>query len=593
MKVHSYKAFISYSHKDAAWAKWIHRALESYRLPAKLAAEHGVESNRLRPVFRDRDELSTSSSLSDVIEAALAASESLIVICSPSAAKSKWVNEEIKTFKAMGRGDRIFCLIVDGDDGTFFPPALAEDEPLGVDPRPNADGKQDAKLKIISGLLGIGFAELKDREQRRRARFFAASAAASLLIAGIMTALAISAVLSGREAERNRALAAQSLKEAEAVSGFLSTMLAEVDPEAMGNTIVEDFLAQGGVDLLPPGINATNTARLVLDQHLLNKASDAVKTQFAEQPAVSARLDESIGASYHAIGLFDKAIERHTRSLGLYREQFGEDDRRTLRASASLAQSLLYEGRLDDSAAEYESALATSREMYGVENAETLAIMNGLAMTYTDMDRFPEARALLDEAVPLTATTFGDEHSNTLDVRNNLGWVLYAMGEYEAAENVIVPNLKVQRRVQGEEAPQTLSALNNLALIYRRTDRLAEAEAAHREELMISQRVLGDDHPEVLISMLNLGRVLLSAEKLADADEVLSDALEKSRRVLPAVHPLLAAITTATGEVAMADGRLDMARELFLETRGIYEQMFEPGHPRFKGIDDLLGQLQP
>jgi tetratricopeptide (TPR) repeat protein len=588
-----YKAFISYNHGDARWARWIHRALERYRLPAKLQADHGLASNRLHPIFRDRDELSTSSSLSDVITAALQASENLIVICSPAAAGSRWVNEEIQAFKALGRGGQIFCLIVDGADGTYFPPALAGDEPLGADVRPQADGKQNAKLKIIAGLIGIEFGHLKDREQRRRAKFFAVTATAAIAIAGIMTVLAVSAVLAGREAERSRALAAQSLEDAEAVAAFLSTMLTDIDPEAMGRTIVDNVQAQAGGVALPAGVNGTDTARLVLDQHLLKKATESVQTQFVGQPAINARLDVSIGASYHAIGLYAQAVERHAHAKKLYLSAFGAADARTLDSSSNLANALLYEGRLDEAVAEYEALLAVSREALGPKSEEALSAMNGLALTYVDMERLGEARALLEEAARVMDETMGAEHPHTLDVKNNLGLTLYHIGEYEAAERTIAPNLESMRRVLGPEAPQTLAALNNLALTYRKTGRFEEAEAAHREEWSIGRRIMGDDHPEVLVSMLNLSRVLVEAGKRDDAESLLTDALDKARTSLPPVHPLLAAITTAAGEAVLAKGRRDEARALFLQTRHIYEQMFEPGHPRLERIDELLAETQP
>lgn len=59
------------------------------------------------------------------------------------------------------------------------------------------------------------------------------------------------------------------------------------------------------------------------------------------------------------------------------------------------------------------------------------------------------------------------------------------------------------------------------------------------------------------------------------------------------MHPLLAAISTTAGEIALAKGRRDEARALFQQTRRIYEQMFEPGHSRFKRIDELLAQAGP
>ena len=70
---------------------------------------------KLFPVFRDREELSSSSDLNEQIKAALAQSADLIVICSPNSANSHWVNEEILAFKRMGREDRVLALIVDGE----------------------------------------------------------------------------------------------------------------------------------------------------------------------------------------------------------------------------------------------------------------------------------------------------------------------------------------------------------------------------------------------------------------------------------------------------------------------------------------------
>ncbi|MEE4173653.1 MAG: toll/interleukin-1 receptor domain-containing protein [Xanthomonadales bacterium] len=578
-----YKAFISYSHIDSKWAKWIQRALERYRIPAKLVAKHGLSTNRLQPIFLDRDELSSSSSLSSVIQDALEASEHLIVVCSPASAASRWVNEEVRTFQALGRGDRIFCLIVDGDDGTYFPPALYEDEPLGVDVRPQADGKQNAKLKLIASLVGVPFASLKDREQRRRTRVFATAAAAALVVSGVMTALAINAVLAGREAERSRVIATEALEDAQAVAEFLSTMLTEIDPEAMGETIVDG--AQGDY-------NSTDLARRLLDEHVLEKATVAVGSQFAERPAIGARLSNALGASYHAIGLYGDAIEQFAKALELYRGEYGELDQRTVGAESWLGMSLLYEGRLDESVRAFENAVRVGRESLGRTHEETLGAMNGLAMAYTDMDRLEEGRDILDELSDLMIETKGREDLDTIDVRSNLAWNLYLLGDYEQAEEIFDEQYALRLKLLGPEAYETLSVLNNLALIYARTDRLEMAEAAHREEWEISQRTLGTDHPEVLISMLNLGRVTMRLGRTNDASDLLTDALARADRVLPPVHPLLAAISTACGEVALEQGDREQALERFLASRRIYEQMFEPGHPRFERLDDLIAQAR-
>ncbi len=189
-----YSAFISYSSKDAVWAKWLHRKLETYRVPRSLVGRPGRDGaipRSLFPVFRDRDELPLSADLGATINDALAASKTLIVLCSPSSAKSRWVNKEIEAFKQLGREDRVFALILDGIpngsddpktlDQECFPEALrhriAEDgslgertEPIGGDLRPGGDGKSSAFEKTVAGILGVSFDAIVQRERKRRFR---------------------------------------------------------------------------------------------------------------------------------------------------------------------------------------------------------------------------------------------------------------------------------------------------------------------------------------------------------------------------------------------------------------------------------------
>jgi hypothetical protein len=207
---HRYWAFISYSQRDVRWAQWLHGAIERYRVPRALVGRRvGAEAvpDRLFPIFRDRDELATAADLGQEIREALRSSRNLIVVCSPHAAASRWVNEEIRTFKAMGRADRIFCLIVDGepfasaaDKGEeleCLPLALqfhAEPdgaltdrraEPLAADARQGKDGRSSALLKLIAGILNVRFDELRRREAERgrRQRWRRAAASIASLVA--------------------------------------------------------------------------------------------------------------------------------------------------------------------------------------------------------------------------------------------------------------------------------------------------------------------------------------------------------------------------------------------------------------------------
>lgn len=191
-----YWAFISYSHQDESWAKWLHKSLETYSVPhslvGRVTSKHGRLPKRVFPVFRDRDELPGAADLGGKLRNALSQSRNLIVICSPKSSVSKWVNEEVRTYKALGREDRVFCLIVDGEPNASdkpnqesmecFPETVRfrvdttgqilteRAEPIAADLRKGKDGKQNAKLKLISGILDVGYDELRQRERQRKVR---------------------------------------------------------------------------------------------------------------------------------------------------------------------------------------------------------------------------------------------------------------------------------------------------------------------------------------------------------------------------------------------------------------------------------------
>lgn len=224
-----YRAFISYSHADQAWARWLIRRLETYRVPALLVGKpgaHGPIPARLGAFFRDRDELTASSDLGATIREALSESEFLIVVCSPAAAGSRWVDAEVQAFRDSGRADRVLAFVVDGDPGQTgaagcFPPALvAPDasgkalEPLAADARRDADGRSRAFLKLVSSLLGIRFDQLARRDAQRKQRKLLLVAAASLAGMAFAIGLAITAYVARNDAQRRQA-------QAEDIVGFM------------------------------------------------------------------------------------------------------------------------------------------------------------------------------------------------------------------------------------------------------------------------------------------------------------------------------------------------------------------------------------
>jgi len=234
---YKYKAFISYSHKDRKWTRWLHRRLETYPIPKNIignVTSAGPIPKRLKPIFRDREELSASNNLGEKIEAALASSKSLIIICSLAAAKSKWVNQEILTFKRNNRDAQLFSVIVEGEpyasgmlgreEEECFPPALRYEvnsdgslsdvpaEPLAADLRPHADGKRLGFLKLISGMIGVGLDEVVQRDMKRSRKRVTAITSGSLATVLVMVMLTGFALDARQEAEQRTASAEELIE---------------------------------------------------------------------------------------------------------------------------------------------------------------------------------------------------------------------------------------------------------------------------------------------------------------------------------------------------------------------------------------------
>jgi tetratricopeptide (TPR) repeat protein len=188
---YAYRVFLSYSDRDKAWARWLQAALENFPIDKALVGREtqaGPVPRTLRPIYRDCETAAAGGTLNDRTLAALRKSQHLVVLCSPQAAKSHRVNEQIRRFVAMGRADRVISVVIDGEPGTArecFPPALRPQsgldrplidrrgEPAMADAWLARDGRKRTECKVAAALLCLGLDEVERRTgviRRRRTR---------------------------------------------------------------------------------------------------------------------------------------------------------------------------------------------------------------------------------------------------------------------------------------------------------------------------------------------------------------------------------------------------------------------------------------
>ncbi len=347
-----YRAFISYSHGDEAWGVWLHKSLEAYRVPRKLrgsASAIGPIPSKLFPIFRDRDELASSHELGAEIERALSDSACLIVVCSPQAAGSRWVNEEVRRYKMRGRSDRVYCLIVDGEPGDpereCFPEAVRYQvdgegqitgepvEPIAADLRPGKDGKTDATLKLIAGILGVGFNELKQRELAARNRRLAVLSGVASTIAAATVGLAAVAMLARSEAEAQRGVAEARRQQAEGLIQFMLGDLRE-KLEPLGKLDILDAVGAQAMQYFGQVDPAT-----LSDAELANRAR--ALRQIGDTRIKQGKLDEAAPVFRAALTLDEAIAARHPTNT---------------EAIFNVSQSAFYVGYADYLAQDYVSA---------------------------------------------------------------------------------------------------------------------------------------------------------------------------------------------------------------------------------------------
>lgn len=545
-----YSAFISYNHRDRAWAVWLHRALEHYRVPSRLQGKPtpwGPLGPRLPPVFRDRDELATSSDLAASVKAALAESATLVVICSPNSARSKWVDQEVRTFREQGRGDQIRLIIVDGEphaadpDRECLPQSFLEPgatEPLAADVRDEADGKSGARLKILAGILGVSYDDLRQREAARRQKRLAAIAAASLAGLVVTSGLAVFAWLSRNEAIEQRQLAERRTMTAERTLDFVKDMFRVADPsEAKGASI---------------------TAREIVDRGAASLDLPTLK----REPMVRAELGVTLAEVYGTLGLYRQSDALVRKTL-LIRQNEPATYARQL---VALAESQFRLGEYQ--AAETTLRRAQSRAANGSEALRS-RILSDLGQTLFNLERYDEGERVLRQALAIDRKR-GESGGN--DVARDLeaiGLNYFYGGDVDKAEPLIVQALALRRRYEGDNSPSVSDNLNTLGQIaYTRHD-LGAAERYFRGNIAIDEKVLGPDHPDHATTLNNLARVLIEQRKFAQAVPLLERAENIAAPEKGEAHPDMAFIYSNLAIAKRHRGQLAEADRLFRQAIAI------------------------
>jgi serine/threonine-protein kinase len=386
-----------------------------------------------------------------------------------------------------------------------------------------------------------------------RAGKFARRHKAGVTILALLVAFAIAlAVLAVRIAhERDRAN--QEAATAQAVMQSLVAMFEVADPsKARGNVI---------------------TARELLDQ-----GAEKVVRELKNQPAVQAKLLDTIAQLYQSIGLYDREQPLLEESLKLRRQALGNENLDVATSLNHLGEVANLKGDYAGSESLFRQSLAMRRKLLGRESPEVAESLHNLGKVLVDRGTFNEAEGLLRESLAMRRKLFGDEHTEVASSLNGLGRLMSDTGKFHDAELLYRQALEMHRKLYGAEHPSVATDLNNLAAMLQEQGDFKGAEGLFRESLAIRRKLLGEEHPEVAVSLANLASVLQDLKEYDESEQLYRQVLALRRKMFGEGHPRLATTMNNLATLLQDKGNYEEAGALFREALAMRRKQLGDEH---------------
>ncbi len=404
-------------------------------------------------------------------------------------------------------------------------------------------------------------------------RHAVALGSASAVLLALLTGLA-AATFGMIEAQRQYQIAETRSIELEQVAAFQQSMLEEIDPAMMGFGIIDGLRRQVGEGLERTGselsefedylahVNASDLAREVVDEHILQRALTYIERDFADQPLLSADLLQSVFMVYMNVGRVEGLPELGERMVALRESVLAEDDHQVLDARRLLGRAWFVTAHYENAAEQLEHVIDLADDTRP-EHLQLLARTLGeLAMVLVELGRSSRAIELATESITLAERAFGRDEVERFNAHGTMGYVLARSGNTEAALEHFQHQLDGYLEMPDVSDYYMAHALSNLAAALGSRGRLEESLEANREAVELLERARGRRHPITLRAMANLANTLHRSGEHQEAIVRLEEAVRLRREVMGPTHPLTLRAMLNLASVYTHQDQHDPAMEL-------------------------------
>jgi eukaryotic-like serine/threonine-protein kinase len=192
-----------------------------------------------------------------------------------------------------------------------------------------------------------------------------------------------SAAEAAQRVQQSQQLAEAEAKGLKAAEEQIQKLQAELAAERKEKELAiagEEAIANILVEILQSP-NPTRDGRDVKVVELLDKASNQLETDLAEQPKRRAQLQSVLGDSYRSLGLERQAIPLLEKARDYQLANPDLEDPETTAAIESLATSYRNSGRQEEAIKLFEEVLELNRKSLGAEHPKTLEAISNLGRT--------------------------------------------------------------------------------------------------------------------------------------------------------------------------------------------------------------------
>ena len=526
MEQYKYYAFISYSRKNSSAAAYLHKSLERFRIPVKYVPEELRPAGQkfLRPIFRDRRDLEVrDGSFTNDIRIAIEQSRYLIVLCSPDAAGSVWVNEEVKHFLATHNNDiaAVVPVILTGKPGhggneECLPPVLCVEPITGRnlasmipdEGEPERSGWENGVVQALSYMLRVNREKIKATVDAERIRLLRLNLLIGAIVLLGFAALTLWAIRAERAATANEQLAQQNAEEARAnEQRAIAGEKQAKENEAKAKEQAE--IAKKSLEFLRDMFQSSDPSKKGSKDM---KVLDAIRAKIPEieklEPwQLRASVALEVGLVLSNIGDYENAAKLYNVALELNRK-YRTGTREEARVHNDLCVLYMRLDKRDDAQKHLLAQQRILTALYGENSPKLYPVYCSKAMIEHRNGNFTEALSLMEKAIEFLQAKDDANSGEAVALMNNLSALYLEQEDYANAISICLYILDFLKKHGNEGTYDYAHACHSLAGAYVKIHKFAEAEKYQKIALSSFQKLFGDLHPSTISAYGSMAVIL-------------------------------------------------------------------------------------